>query len=110
MYSSIYTCARSNTHARTNACTCAHPNTILQLRDVRAASKVNLEMLKHDLMSLHVGVRESLAYVSSLEFATGAGGDRGGGDTEVLRRFLESAAKELEEVLMRAFECAFVCP
>ena len=74
-----------------------------QLQDVRAASKVNLEIMKNDLKALHVGVREALAYVSSLEAAAGCVGDEGAGAlggqavgcqaVPVLRSFLEAASK-----------------
>ena len=70
-------------------------------------------MLRQDLKSLHDAVRESLAYVSSLGYAAGTGVDDSGGGggggggvggvtVEVLRRFLESATKELEEVCKHA--------
>ena len=70
-----------------------------QLRDLRTAAKVNLEILKQDLKTLHVDLREALAYLSSLEPDTDAKGG-GGGDVR-LGGFLEGAGRELEVRILK---------
>jgi hypothetical protein len=73
-----------------------------QLRDLRTAAKVNLEILKQDLKTLHVDLREALAYLSSLEPDTDAKGGGGGGGGDVrLGGFLEGAGRELEVRILK---------
>jgi hypothetical protein len=86
------------------------------LRDLRAAAKVNADVLQSDVAALHAAIRQGFEYLGSLEAGVAAGegkggegrgcigeaggredGGGGGGHVQVLRGFLEATARELAE-------------